>query len=377
MRKLSQQALQQLVQETPRSPAVTLYIPTHISSSPPHITEDQIRFKNLCSQALDILSSQESASDFIKEFEQFRDQMLGDIEFWKHLTASVLICARPGSISYFHLPVDSEEYVAVDDHFHLTPIFGVLHDMRDFYILSLGKHDTALYRGDMYGLEASGITLPAHAGAAAAMHQAEDGIHHKDRVDNETPTTLATHDDKHRFFKLIDDKICQAAQTDLPLIVASIDGEVAEYQSISRYPHLVTRSIAGYYTEGQLHELHEKAMDIMREDILSEEHRMIIDDYNRLAAQPKERTAETMAELKAAAEQGKIQTLLVAMRAKTRDTVRDTREAVHKLVFPGEPSQSQAVDYIAQQVMHQSGRVINLTADEMPHGKLVLAINRY
>ncbi len=45
--QITQTALTELLEAVPQSPAVTIYAPMHRAATPPNMTEDQIRFKNL------------------------------------------------------------------------------------------------------------------------------------------------------------------------------------------------------------------------------------------------------------------------------------------------------------------------------------------
>ncbi len=81
---LSYQAINELLSEKPRAPAVTIYLPTHISASPPHMSEDQIRLKNIKNKAIKILNAREErASKFAEELDRSLESFLSDTVFWE------------------------------------------------------------------------------------------------------------------------------------------------------------------------------------------------------------------------------------------------------------------------------------------------------
>lgn len=383
MNKINLAEIKKLLGSDPRSPAITIYLPTHRTASPPHMHEDQVRFKNLRTKALDILNARDKHNEFNQEFDAACEKLQQNQEFWAHMSESMLLCARPGLFFYYHLPIDSEEYVSVADSLHLAPVIGLVNDLRDYYVLGLSQQNPVLFKADAYGLAPSGIELPESiesalnidemhiksvqfasisrgGGKGAQFHGHGAG---KDTGDEE----------RLRYFRILDGIICKRGDTSLPLILAGTDSEVAEYRSCSRHPQLLNRHIDGHFTVKDASALHEKSMEIIQKELVAASHKQALAEYEQLYGSL---TADQMSELKDAAEKGRVKTLLVAMSRETRDTVRDTMAQVRKLVFPDDKV-SQAVDYIAQQVVRQSGNIVNLTQAEMPRGKLILAINRY
>lgn len=386
MNKINPQMLDTLTSSTPSAPAITMYLPTHKSASPPHMSEDQTRFKNLFHKALDILDNRDKHNDFNAEFKKRCEELLDDRDFWSRLTESLLICVRPGLFEYYHLPIDSDEYVAVDDHFHLTPVLGLIHDMREYYVLSVTQKDPQLLRGDMYDLCATNVELPRTLEAALNLDEPNNRSEHRNSAVGSSMNTSAYNgrggardpreEDRFKFFRLVDNIVYHQTDRSLPLILAGIDSEIAEYRKESKYPKLTKAHISINFTEDDRAALHQKAMGVIREEIINADHHQALERYLRLSGQSPEKTAEQIAAVKKAAEGGRVDTLLVGMSRETRDTVRDNDVQVTKLVFP-EEKESQAVDYIAQQVFNQSGAIINLDQEQMPHHRLALAINRY
>lgn len=383
MHKINSSEIKNLLESQPRSPAITMYIPTHKTISPPHMHEDQVRFKNLRSKAIKILETRDKHNAFNQEFESACENLQNNQDVWKHMSESLLLCVRPGLFAYYHLPIDSDEYVSVADNFHLTPVIGLLNDLRNYYVLGASKQNPILFKGDAYGLELTGVTLPESIESALNI----DEMHIKSvqfasisrggskgaQFHGQGSAKDAGDEERLRFFRIIDDIVCKRADMSLPLILAGTDSEVAEYRAQSRHQQLLNRHIDGHFTTKDTATLHEKSVAIIQQEVIAKSHKRALEEYTQLHGSL---TTDQMSELKDAAEKGRIKTLLIAMSHETRDTVRDTMAQVHKLVFPNDKA-SQAVDYIAQQVVKQSGQIINLTQGEMPSGKLILAINRY
>lgn len=384
MRKITEGDINELLVSEAKSPAITIYLPTHISHSPPNISEDMIRFKNLRNQALNVLVARDKHEEFNKEFMQACERLLEDMDFWEHVSESVLICARPGLFEYHHLPIDSEEYVAVADHFYLAPVLGLCHELRAYYVLCLALHHPTLFRGDSYGLEPTSLQLP---------ESVEKALRIDERYGNDlrfsttrSPAGAQAHGrgggrdtadaEQARFFKMVDDEVFQFADRRLPMILAGTSPEIAEYRSLSRYPHILEGCIDGHFGADVTNKLHERAKAIIDQEIIAPKKRQMVERFEQLRGQNEVLASERIAELADAADKGRIGTLLIGMSRKTRDTVKDTMRQVRKLVFPDD-NESQAIDYLARQVAHQSGEVINVPLEEMPSQHLVLSINRY
>jgi hypothetical protein len=386
MNKISSKIVDTLIQSKPAAPAVTMYVPTHKSASPPHMSEDQTRFKNLFHRALEILDNRDKHNKFNAEFKKRCEALLEDRNFWEERTQSLLICARPEMFEHYHLPIDSDEYVAVDDHFHLTPVLGLIHDLQEYYVLSVTQKNPALWKGDLYDLYPTDASLPETLEAALNLDEPNARTEHAESAVGSSMNTGVYNgrggardpreEDRFRFFRMIDQIVYHQTDRSLPLILAGIESDVAEYRKESKYPNLAKSCIHVNFGADDRPALHQKAMSVIREEIIGPAHHQALERFLRLSGQSPEKTAEQIAAVKKAAEGGRVDTLLVGMSRETRDTVRDNDTAVTKLVFPSE-EQSQAVDYIARQVFNQSGSIINLDQEEMPHHNLLLAINRY
>lgn len=351
------------------------------------MTEDQIRFKNLMSRAIDIAKNRDDGREFATELSRQRDQLLSDQGFWEDQTEGLLICMRPGLTRMFHLPIDTEEYVAVSNHFHLAPIFGVLQDMCEYYVLTVTQHQPQLFRGDFYDLQTTDIDLPATAEQGLNIDEMNVKTENQGSARGSSLNTSwfngrggaknPAEEDRLRFWRMIDQIITSKADTKLPLILAGTDSEHAEYRSISHYPKILEHGINGSYSGNNPHELFPLAMDIIRKELLNPTHDAIIEEYERAKGQAPDQAAREVAAIADAAGQGRIDKLLLAGVRFTTDTVRDNNEPVPVLTFPPEES-AQAVQDIAYEVWNTSGQIIDIEADHMPEpGALMLATLRY
>lgn len=388
MEELNRDAIAELLSKEPKAPAVTIYLPTHRAATPPNMTEDQIRFKNLFNKAIDILKNRDDGRELEQTMRARMEELLEDREFWENHTEGLLICIRPDLMRMFHLPVDTEEYVAVADHFHLAPIFGVLQDMQEFYVLTIAQHSPAIFRGNMYDLQATDIELPETMEAGLNIDEVNQKSEQQASARGSSMNLTGTfngrggarnpaEEDRLRFWRMVDQIVCSKAETKLPIILAGIESEVVEYRNISKYPKLLDTALHGSFSGVNPHDLFPQALEIIRKEVLNPMHDNVIAEYKRAKGQAPELAAHDIAAIRDAAEKGKIDKLLVADIRYTTDTVRDNTEPVPVITFPPEES-AQAVHDIAYRVWNTSGQVVDIEANHMPErGALMLATLRY
>lgn len=385
MKHIDSNAIQQLL-DTQSKPAVTIYVPMLKSASPPHISENQIRLKNLIHQACESLEESENGRQLARELNALRDRLHGDMEFWEQPMQGLLICAVPGSIEIFSLPIDTEEYVAVDDSFHLAPVIALASDQREFYLLVLAQHNPILYKGDMYGLTPSRITLPENAETALRIDESNRKSEIQGSARGSSMNTgwfngrggarNPLEQDRINFFRIIDKKVTGKIGKSTPLLLTGVDSDIAEFRAISKHQTLLDKTISGNHVETKLDDLFRQAQEIIWQELVIPVHKAVVDEYNQIHGANPDRTAPDKKSILQAAEQGRIDKLLTRMIRQTTDTVQDNLASTLRITFP-EPELSKTINKLAAKVYQMSGKVINLLPSEMPDGAPMVARLRY
>jgi len=386
MEKISLTSIQELLYIDNSQPAVTIYCPMHKSASPPHMTAEQIRFKNMIHKASAMLRARGGAEDLEKALIKKLDELMSDQNFWEERALSLLLCARPGSIRMFDLPADTEEYAAVDDSFHLAPVLSILQEEVSFYLLTVAQHDPKLFKGDLYGLYETEVKLPAtieqglnldevnqkseHARSAAGSSLGTTGFQGRGGARN------FGEEDRARFFRMLDHIVYTNTDRSFPIILAGIDAETAEFRTLSKYPKILNKTIRGSFGNAKPQQLSELARNVIHEEVILSGHQSVVNEYETVRGTNPERVATSKEAIATAAEQGRIDKLLVRVLRTTTDTVRETKKAVGRITFP-EIDVSSHVNHMASKVWQTSGKIIGLSASEMPDGALMVARLRY
>jgi hypothetical protein len=323
------------------------------------MTEDQIRLKNLVHQAAEQLKKNKANDHqkLAKLLGAWQEETLKDKSFWENQTEGLLLCAKPDSMQLFHLPLDTEEYAAVDTFYHLAPVLSLLQDAKEFYVLALAQQQPMLFRGDMYGL---------HDGANG------DVGHFNGRGGAKNPAE----EERMRFFRMIDHAVHEKADRKLPLILAGIESELAEYRSISNYPNLVKDSVHGSFGGIKPHDLYEQVRPIFTRSMVDRQHHDAFERFERLRGENPQLTATDDLTASEAAGEGRVDTLFIDMSRFTTDSVRDNMQPTRVLTFPrGEVTK--LLQAVARNVWLQGGRIINLDPERFPLNTHMTAICRY
>lgn len=383
-RALTQQAIEMLLHDS-KKPAVTLYIPMHKDVSPPHMSENQIRFKNLLHQAMKQLEARSDGGQLAKQLQAYLDQAFDQQAFWEKQTESLLVCARPGKVQLFNLPIDTEEYVAVDDCFHLAPVLALLGDNQAFYVLSIAQHNPRLFKGDMYGIHTTSLKLPYSVESGLNIDEANQKSEQSQSASGSSMSASGFNgrggardpreEDRLRFFRLVDQLVCNAADRSLPLVLAGIDAETAEYRHLSKYPNITHGTITGSFSDAQSQTLFEPAQAIIRQECIRPRHESILEAYQRLQGTHPERIAQDHLMIAEAAKQGRIDTLITTLSRHTADTVRDNVQAVMRITFPEQ--MGAMVNKVAGAVVQTSGRIISIDPARIPGNTSMVALLRY
>jgi len=385
MEKLSRQAIAELLKQT-KGPLVTMYIPMITSASPPHMSENQLRLKNTFTKAIQTLKKEDNGESLASQLREQLDKALHDYHFWEDQTEGLLVCASPNAIRMFHLPVDTEAYVAVDDIYHLAPVLALVHDAVSYYVLSVSQHQPTLFSGDMYELTDAALDLPQDIEHALHLDEANPRGEQSRSASGSQMNTAGYNgrgsgrdprdDMRLQFFRQLDHLICNVADTKLPLILAGTDSEVAEYRSISKYPHLLEQTIAGSFSGAKAHNLKDKALGIIKHNLIAARHDEALQSFQQLQGAHPGRTATDSMAIRAATEQGQVGTLLINFSRTTADTVRETTKQVQRLTFP-RPHISKIINKIAHFVEKGSGNIVNVESPLLSKDSAMAAILRY
>ncbi len=281
----------------------------------------------------------------------------------------------------FYLPYDTQEYLSVDEMFHLAPVLSLLNDLKDYYVLCVTQHKPKIYKGDLYGLSEILIGLPNNLEEGLLIDEIGLTNERQGSVYASTKGFNArgghknsAEEERHRFWRMIDQRVLKYTDKKLPLILAGTKNEISEYRRQTNYPKVLNRHVDGV---NESRALFSQALKLFKEEIIKPRHEAIVNQYLQLGGMLTDKIANDFTAITKAADDGRVDKLIVSGIKLTTDTVQDNSEPVPVITMPPEET-AQLSNYITREVWGSGGELVNIEAGSMlVEGRLMLAIMRY
>jgi hypothetical protein len=265
---LSRDDLELLVQQ-PRSPCVSLYIPTHRSG--PETQQDPIRLKNLIRRAEERLVAAGIRRRDASEVLRPARELIEDEAFWRHQTEGLALFLRAGWSRWYRLPLSFEEMVVVSDRFHVSALLPLLTGDGRFFVLALSENEARLLAGTRSAVHLVNVPgLPAGVRDALRYDdpQRERGSHAAERggpgarvvVHGQGIGAEVQKERLGRYLQAVDGAVRRSLrEQQAPLVLAGVGYVRAMYRDINTYPRLLEAGITGSPDRTSSEELHTRA----------------------------------------------------------------------------------------------------------------------
>lgn len=302
---------------------VSIYLPTHRVGRA--VEQDQIRLKNLITQAEGYLQKRDLRQPAIDDLLSPARSLLINSPFWQHQSDGLAVFLEPGAVQYFRLPVEFGELVIVSERFHLAPLLPLLSRNGRYYLLALSQKNVRLMEGSLYGLDEinledtpsslqealkyddpqkqlqfhTGANSPGRASGRAAVFHG-----HSSSKDDADANTL-------RFLQQVEGGIKEMLVGEkAPLVLAGVETLLAIYKQVNEYPHLVSGMVAGNPDELSAGELHQESWAIV-EPIFTRDQDQALADFQELHGKGSTRASNRQTEIIPAAHYGQVEVLFI------------------------------------------------------------------
>jgi hypothetical protein len=367
---------------------ISIYLPTHRHPTPPHIQEDQTRYKNLTRKALEEWRSGNNDADMSTVFEQIESN-LENLDFWQQTTEGMAIFANPDTYEIYHLPIECEERVCIADAYDTTPLLITMAYNQPYYVLALAMHNTKLFKGDIYGLESVAIDFPASPEDALNIDEmfsnsntirnqnSPSGANGAVASHGQGDSNRAGREERLQYFRIIDSMIATSKEVDseMPIIIAGTDSEAGDYRHMSKLPNLVQSYVQGNHTTTTLQDLAVRAWPIVQSEIIAKRAVEAVDQLNEKVGL--HQSSYDYKDMREAADIGRIKTLLVGITRKTTDTVSDAMQTAVPILTFAKQYEYEHVAELVKKVLAQGGTILGVGNELMPAKVPVAAIYRY
>ncbi len=368
--------------ETEDKVCVSIYLSIPPSGDPAR--QMQIKLKNALKEADEMIrgkdENEKNSEDILKPLRQ----MVTETPFMDNLSSALVVFLSSSGARQFWLPIEVSDIVQVSGRFHVKPLIALFSGEEQFYLLTLSQKKVRFFRGSRYALTPLEIEGMPKSMKDALNYEAREKT--VQRVAGQGAGGRAgyvhghgagydlSEEDMMKFFRMIDRSLsAYLKKSDMPLLVAAVEEEVALYRKVNTFPGLLEESLKGNFDAMTSHQIHEKAMEVM-DPVFRGNEEKAREQYEELAGT--EMTASDLEYVIPASTEGRIQTCFVARGSRqwgkfdpeTRSVeIHDTRES----------GDVDLLDLAAYHTLHNGGMVFALPGERVPGDGLVAALLRY
>lgn len=364
------------------SAVLSIYLPTHRHPTPPHMQEDQIRFKNALREARELLAENGIDGGAIHENLSNIQGLLDDPDFWKTTLEGLAIFISEEQAQMYHSPMEFEQSVVCDTMYDVAPLH-MMHSLNTpVYVLALAMHESKLYSADAYGIEQIAIDLPKspedalnidelHAGRTVKSHRGGMSAH------GEGDSSEAGTHERLQYFRIIERTLLQSNKFDqkAPLLLAATDSEAGHFKSVTSLPSVLEHVLHGNYTATAPQDLFAAVWPIIRTDILAKDEKEIVERFGEYKGH--DRASINESDIEKAAQEGRVETLLVNYIDETNDSVSDAASDSTIVIRTTTDASKVRLKRLIDLVYKQGGKIIGLDKDRMPEAAVAAALYRY
>lgn len=362
---------------------LSLYMPTE--KTEPGVRQNLIRFKNLLTEAEELLSQRGTPSGPAAKILRPLQKMISDNFYWANQDAGLAILGSSETVRMWRLSMECDKLAVVADHFHLKPMMTFLQTDHAFYVLALSRNDARLLHCSNQGaVEVKPAGMPRglaealkyddpqkqlqfHTGAKGASGRRPAMFHgHGAGIDESKENLL-------RYFQAVNKSLESMLRKETaPLIIACVGYLFPVYRTANTYPHLLEEIIEGNPDGLRAEQLQACAWPIVEKLVEGEK------DYYLSVFEKKAGTgysSTNIEEIAQAARYGRVDILFVAEDEEQWGVFDETgRRAV--LHDGRRPDNYDLSNYAAVQTLNHGGTVFTNPAARVPGGRAA-AIYRY
>jgi len=302
-------------------------------------------------------------------------------------TQSLAVLGGPGLFRVFRLQRPVAELAIVADSFHLKPLKRFLQSVAHYQVLGLSLQKVQLFEGDRETLDeielASGVpqtisealgdelTEPVSAitsqgcfgGASASMHHGHGG--RKDEMDGDT----------EKFFRAVDRAVLEhhSRPSGLPLILAALPEHHDLFHQISHNPFLMAEGLPINPDVLPINELRERAWKVVEPQYQARLTKLT-EEFEE--ARSKGHGNDDVSLVAQAAAEGRVATLLIEADRQIAGRL-DFSTGQVEVADLSNPHVDNLLDDLGELVEKMGGKVLVMSADQMPSPTGLAAIYRY
>lgn len=362
-------------------PSVSILMPTHKASTPQHLSEDQIRFKNNISEAKQKLESMDAPPETRKMILRKLQDLQSDKEFLANQSRGLGLFVTDESAIAVSLPYTIENHVTVSEKFHIAPLLTIIQENRAFNLLQLSDKNPRFFKGDMYSLKQLDIDMPKSKNDALNIDEfrREQQFHTGEArgramYHGHAPDEDHENAEQQNYFRFLSKLVKTHMDTKTPLILAGSKRDIALFRNVSKISSIAEDSIEQSIEKKRLDDIHELAQEVLQTWSMDEAYKVRA-KFKQLVSDNSTKAVYDLNKIMTAAAEGRIAQLLVGIKRVTKDTIQSgVSEAT---VLSHEDIDAEPLDEIALSTWSQKGTIYAIDSTLMPTTAPLAAILRY
>lgn len=354
---------------------VSIFIPTERAGQNVLNEKYKIHLKSQLKEVEKQLVNQKTSKEVIDKISDPIQKLIDDTSFWRHQSDGLAVFVSEDFFKTFTLPVNFDAYHYVSNEFYIKPLIPMLNDDERFYILALQLQDVALYEATRYTIGKVEVEdlIPSRLEERVGFDYKERHLSFRTQNSGGDKAVFHGHgggggeerkDEITRYFRAIDKGLESILTGDkAPLIVATQDYLFSLYKDANNYNNLYEEVLSGNPSEGDLFDLHEKALKLI-EPFLKKKRNEKVEAFNKY--NKTEKTGTSIMEILPAIQQGKVDTLFL-------ENQNDIWGHYNKNNMETRLHDEQRADnyslmnWAAKEVLSQGGRVFLTPKAQMPN----------
>lgn len=374
--------------QLPGRPRVSIYMPTFRAGV--ETQQNPIRLKNLLRSVQEKLEETGMESTAAAELMAPVRELVDDQAFWQTASDGLAVFRSPEVFRTYRLPTPLDEFVLVNERFHLKPLFTLLAEDQPFYVLAISLKSIRLIAATRHHaeeLEIPGVpqSLPEALGDLTRQHMQiqQPGTSAKTRAIGRTPIIHGhgTGEDNLKaeivqFFNLADKALMKYMDRDAPVVLAGVEYLLPRYKETTEHPKVLDEGLTGNAEGLSPDELRDMAWEIV-EPVLTADRRKAAERYGDLLGTG--RASSRYEEILPAAHDGRIDTLFVARGVRLWGSYDEKRREVRLQEDQERPQKGgeDLLDLAAVRTFLNGGKVFAVPQQEVPDGQAMAAVFRY
>jgi hypothetical protein len=351
------------------TPCVSIYLPTHLDAR--HGDEqDRVKVRDMARELQGRLEAagveKRRAGALVEQI----DDLVADDGFWRYLARGLAILATPETMQTYRLPTEPPQLVEVSDRFHLKPLIPLVGSPLRALVL-----DISLLRVRVWEVDEGAIRPVDVAGLPESFETAM-----RARVGEDWQIYVGKNQSAHK--KTYERHYCREIEGAMrgflrgrktPLVLAGVETILSYYREVDTYGYTAQELVTGNQEHTPQDELADRARKIVEGDLAAAIRRHMEEVEARRSAN---RGSTDLAEIARAAEEGRVDRLLVSL----DEPVYGTLEAGLGSFRPGAPDSPttyDVLDELAGLTIRNGGEILAAHREALPEGVRAAATFRY